>query len=72
MASEGRSQGSTCLAHFQAEVRKEAWGNDAERTISRGKSAVGVEADVATTFGFVIDLHRRDLAEVERYPLSYI
>jgi integrase len=59
-----RRKGQHASRAFRLKSEAEAWAKEAEAKISRGKSAVAVEADISTTFAFVVDLHMRDLAEV--------
>ncbi|MTD92762.1 hypothetical protein GIW81_00240 [Hyphomicrobium sp. xq] len=59
-----RRKGQTASRSFRLKSEAEAWAVEAESNISRGKSVDAVRVDAATTFGFIIDLHIRDLAEV--------
>lgn len=59
-----RRKGQHASRTFRLKSEAEAWATEAEGKISRGKSVDAVQVDATTTFGFIIDLHIRDLAEV--------
>ncbi|CAN1721032.1 site specific integrase [Hyphomicrobium sp. 1Nfss2.1] len=59
-----RRKGQHASRSLRLKWEAEAWANEAEDKVSRGKSAVGVESDASTTLAFIIDLHMRGLAEV--------
>lgn len=64
-----RRKGQHASRTFRLKSDAEGWANEAEDKACRGKSVDAVEIDASTTFGFIIDLHIRDLAEVGKPPL---
>ncbi len=59
-----RRKGQRPSRSFRLKSDAEAWAVEAEGKIERGKSVDAVQVDSTTTFGFIIDLHMRALAEV--------
>jgi integrase len=59
-----RRKGQNASRCFRLKSEAETWAVEAEGKISRGKSVDAVLVDTTTTFGFIIELHIRDLAEV--------